>query len=132
MSGLPSTRCASVRTVPLSPLTKPRIPRDKAADIVAEAAVPFLPAVADESPDLIETGGVPGLGDQLGTGEIRIRLDVPRGRGIFERAAAFIPGQDCGEVEAEPVDMHLGNPVAQAVEDHAAHDRLIGVQRVPG
>ena len=28
--------------------------------------------------------------------------------------------------------MHLGDPVSQAVENHAAHDRLIGVQRVSG
>ena len=28
--------------------------------------------------------------------------------------------------------MHVGDPVPEAVEDHAAHDRLIGVQRVAG
>ncbi len=28
--------------------------------------------------------------------------------------------------------MHLGNPIPQAVEDHAAHDRLIGVQSIAG
>src|SRR6516225_12389916 len=28
--------------------------------------------------------------------------------------------------------MHVDDPVPQAVEDHAAHDRLIGVKCVPG
>ena len=37
-----------------------------------------------------------------------------------------------GEVEAETVDVHFPDPVPQAVEDHAPHDRLIGVQRVAG
>ena len=28
--------------------------------------------------------------------------------------------------------MHFGDPVPQAVHNHASHDRLIGVQRIPG
>ncbi len=53
-------------------------------------------------------------------------------RGIFERPTGFVARQDRGEVEAEAIDMHLRDPVPQAVEDHAPHDRLIGVQRVAG
>ena len=41
----------------------------KASDIVAESAVPLLPAVADEGPHLIEAGGVPRLSDQFGAGK---------------------------------------------------------------
>ena len=54
------------------------------------------------------------------------------GRGIFERTPGFVAGQDRSEVEAEPIDMHLSDPVAQAVEDHTAHDGMIGVKRVAG
>src|SRR5215472_14404405 len=28
--------------------------------------------------------------------------------------------------------MHLGNPIAETVNDHAPHDRLISVQRIAG
>src|SRR5262249_9118135 len=45
-------------------------------DVVAETAVPFLPRVADEGADLIESGGVPGFGDELRAGQQRVRLDV--------------------------------------------------------
>ena len=55
-------------------------------DVVAEPAVPFLPGVADEAADLIEPGGIPRLGDQLGAGEQRIRLDVPEDRRVGQRA----------------------------------------------
>ena len=43
---------------------------------------------------------------------------------------AFVARQDRRQVEPEPVDVHLGDPVAQAVLDQPAHDRLVGVERV--
>src|SRR5271166_6711250 len=57
----------------------------KAADVVPEPTIPLLPAIADEGPHLIETGGVPCLRDQFGAREDGVRLDVPENRGIFER-----------------------------------------------
>ena len=38
-------------------------------DIVTKPAVPFLPAVTEERADLVQAGGVPGFGDQLGVGK---------------------------------------------------------------
>ena len=52
-------------------------PLTNAADVVAEAAVPLDPAVADEAADLVQAAGVPGLGDQLRAGQDRVGLDVP-------------------------------------------------------
>src|SRR5208283_80816 len=111
---------------------RPTVAFDKAAYVVPEAAIPFLPIIAEEAPHLIETGSVPRLGDLFDAGEDGIRVDIPENRGAFERAAGFVPGQDRGEVEAEPIDVHMGDPVPCAVENHAAHDRLVGVQRVSG
>ena len=108
------------------------VPLDEAAHIVAESAVPFLPAVANEASHLIEAGRIPCLRNQFGAGEDGIRLDIPEHRGSFERAARFVSVENRGEVEAEPIDMHLSDPVSQAVENQAAHDRVVGVQRVPG
>ena len=123
MSGLPSSRVARRDTVPSSPL-------HEAAHVVAEPAVPLLPGVADEAADLIEAGRVPRFGDQLGAGQQRIRLDVPEHRRVRQRMARLVARQDRREIEAEAVDVHLGHPVAQAVLDQPAHDRLVGVQRV--
>ena len=44
--------------------------------------------------------------------------------------ARRVAGQDRRQVEAEAVDVHLLDPVAQAVHDHPADDRMIGVERV--
>ena len=38
--------------------------------------------------------------------------------------------QDRRQVEAEAVDVHLLDPVAQAVDDHPPDDRVVGVERV--
>ena len=67
--------------------TEPWSPFRNRAHVVAEPAVPLLPAVADEAPHLIETGGIPGLGDELGAGEERIRFNVPENRRIGQRTA---------------------------------------------
>ena len=45
-------------------------------------AVPLLPAVADEAADLVQPGGIPRLGDELGAGEHGVGLDVPEHRGF--------------------------------------------------
>ena len=110
--------------------TVPSSPRKKLAHVVAEPAVPLLPGVADEAADLIEAGGVPRLGDELRAGERRIRFDVPQDRRVGHRMARRIARQDRREVEAEAVHVHLLDPVAQAVDDHAADDRMVGVERV--
>ena len=50
--------------------------------------------------------------------------------GFGSRLAGLVARQDRREIEAEAVDMHLGHPVAQAVLDQPAHDRLVGIERV--
>jgi hypothetical protein len=107
-----------------------RLAAHEAAHVVAELAVPFLPAVADEAADLVQPGRVPGLGDQLDAGETGVRLDVPEHRRIAHRRAGLVAREDRGEIEPEAVDVHLLDPVAQAVDDQPAHDRMVAVQRV--
>jgi hypothetical protein len=40
--------------------------------------------------------------------------------------------QDRGEIEPEAVDVHRLHPVAEAVDDHPPHDRMVSVERVAG
>ena len=51
-------------------------------DIIAEALIPLPPTVAGEVPDLVESGGIPRLGDKparrddwLPSGLIQIAVD---------------------------------------------------------
>src|SRR5262249_3893332 len=108
----------------------PLVALDEAPDIVSESAVPFLPAVANEASYLIESGRIPRFRDELRAGQQRIRFDIPEDRRVGQRMTGRIAREDRREVETEPVDVHLGHPVAQAVLDHPAHDRLVGVQRI--
>src|SRR5262249_3672226 len=103
---------------------------EKSSDIVTKPAVPFLPTVSDEISDLVKTGRVPCLGDQLYVGENRIGLDVPENRRRLHRATALVARQDRCEIEAKPVDMHLAYPVAQAVEDQPSYDGFVGIERI--
>src|SRR5262249_35098036 len=109
---------------------RPVISLDKGANIVAELAVPFLPAIAVKTADLIKTCGIPGFGYQLDVGENRVGFDVPEDRRGRHRTALLFPRQDRGEIKAKPVDMHLAYPIAEAVEDQSPNDRFIRIQRV--
>ena len=80
-------------------------------------AVPFSPH-GREAPELVAVGlaDVPGLSDQLGLGDHRVLGDdVEEGGHLVE--TAFLAGQAGGQVEAEAVDAHFGQPVPQRVHD---------------
>src|SRR5262249_11692020 len=63
---------------------------EEAADVVAEAAVPFPPAVADESADLVEPGGIPRFGDELRPRQRGVRLDVPEHRRAWHHVSRLV------------------------------------------
>ncbi len=52
-------------------------------------------------------------------------------RRVLQKLAGLPAGQNRGQVEAKSVDVHLGHPVAQAVEDEVAHHRMVTVEGVP-
>src|SRR2546423_14046175 len=103
---------------------------EKAANVVPKSPVQFLPAIADEVPDLIEAGGVPGFGNQLDIGEDGVGFDIPKNRWRRHRPAILVTSKDRGEIKAKAVDMHLAHPIAEAVEDQSPDNRLVGVQGV--
>ena len=41
-----------------------------------------------------------------------------------------IARQDRRQIKAEAIDVHFLDPVAQAIDNHPPHDRMIGIQRV--
>src|ERR1700730_16543733 len=90
------------------------------ADCVPERVVPFGPARRKPA-DLIASGpAIPRLGDQLHLGEPGILAYR------FEKAALGFEAvrfarENRAEIEAETVDAHLADPIAQAVGDHLDH-----------
>ena len=95
---------------------------------VAVAVVPLAPR-RREAADLVAVhAGVPRLGDQLHVPQHRVLAD---GGDEVPGQVDAVPGagQRRREVEAEAVDVHLGDPVAQRVEDHPQRRR---VRRVDG
>ena len=44
--------------------------------------------------------------------------------------AGRIARKDRRKIEAEAIDVHLCYPVAQTIQDHPAHDRMIGLEGV--
>ena len=107
------------------------VPRQKSRTRVAVLSVPFRPQrrkVADLIPAFAD---IPRFRDQLHLADHRILLNQ-----IEERRQPIdvvqLAGERRGEVEPESVDVHLENPVPQAVHDQLQHMRVTHVQRVAG
>src|SRR5208337_2470645 len=69
-------------------------PPEKTAHVIAEASVPFLPTVADETADLVKAGGIPSFRNQLGSRQNRVRLDVPQHGRVGQDLARRIARED--------------------------------------
>lgn len=81
------------------------------SDIIAELAIPFSPAcIGGEGPHLVETGGVPCLGNDLGIAQDRIFGDHLDHRRVGQEMSRGVAAEDGGEVKAEAVNVHLYNP----------------------
>ena len=50
---------------------------EEVADIVAKPAIPFLPAIPDKTPYLLQSRGISRRGDNFASGKRSIRLDIP-------------------------------------------------------
>ena len=107
------------------------LPAPEVAHDVAVDAVPLRP-LHGEVADLVAAGpDVPGLGDELDLREDGVLVDR-----VEERRQAVdvveLARQGAGQVEAEPVDVALDDPVAQRVHDQPQRARVDDVERVAG
>ena len=98
---------------------------------VAVAAVPLGPQDREVADLVAALADVPRLGDQLDPAHHRVLVDqVEEGRQPVDLVEAA--GQGRGQVEAEAVDVHLLDPVAQRVHDQGQHLGMAGVEGVAG
>ena len=97
----------------------------EAPHAVAKRAIPFRPARRELSETKAVGTRVPGLGDELDVRQDWVLLDdFEEGTRLLSRHAAH---EHWREVEAKAVDVHVFDPVAQAVGDESHRAR---VQRV--
>src|SRR6266403_2865120 len=75
-----TVNCGATEQAVSKPSDRAVLPAEKAPHIVSEPPVPLFPTVADEVAYLVEAGRVPRLGDELGSGEGRVRFNVPQYR----------------------------------------------------
>ena len=96
---------------------------------VAVLPVPLRPQ-GREVAHLVAAGAdVPRLGDELDLADHRVLLhEVEEHRQPVD--VVELPGQGGREVEPEPVDVHLGDPVPQRVHDQLQGVRIADVERV--
>ena len=106
-------------------------PRQKSRTRVAVLAVPLRPQGGEVADLVAALADVPRLGDELHLADDRVLLDQVEERGEPVDLVE-LPGQGGGQVEAEPVDVHLGHPVAQRVHDQLQAVRVADVEAVPG
>ena len=116
---------------PAGELAQRRLAAPEVANGVAVGAVPLRPQ-RREVADLVAAGpDVPGFRDQLDLAHDRVLLHELEERGqpvdVVELAC-----ERGGQVEPEPVDVHLGHPVAQRVHDQLQRVRVADVEGVPG
>ncbi len=79
-----------------------RVAPPEPPDVVAITAVPVRPAaLPGKCPDLVEPGGIPGLGDQLGVAEQRVLGDPLDDRRLDQHVAVPVAAQDRGQIESE-------------------------------
>ena len=91
------------------------------ADGVAILAVPLRPQRGEAADVVAAVADVPGFGDELDLGDQRILLNDVEEAGELVHCVE-LARQRRGEVEAEPVDVHVRDPVPQRI-----HDELQGV-----
>ena len=105
-------------------LTPPEV-----AHLVAVLPVPLGPS-GRESAHLIARE-VPRFRDELHRREDGILMDQVEERTV-DVLVPGLPGERGRQVEAEPVDMHVSDPVPQGIHNEAKSGRMADIQAVPG
>ena len=105
------------------------VPSDELADSVSVMVVPFAPAPAGESSDLVCAATVPRLCNDFRVAEHRVFGDSCGERAACHQKTLLVSGEFRGKVKAESVNVHLKHPVAQTFDDEVGDN---GVVRVHG
>ena len=86
--------------------------------------------MAGEGADLVGPRGIPGFGNELRLPQYRVFRDLGKQGRVSHDRAVLVASHDGGEVEAEPVHVHLHHPVGKAVDDELAHNGVVAIDRI--
>src|SRR5215472_1367981 len=103
---------------------------DKAANGVAVPPVPFCPTIPREVADLVEPGGIPGLGYDFGVSQGVLQFNVPDNWWIEHGQPILVATQNDGFSEAETVNVYYCHPELEGVDDELLRDGMIAVDGV--
>src|SRR5262245_14259908 len=96
---------------------------------IAIGRVPFRPQHGKVADLVAARAEIPWLGNELHSRNNRVLLDD-----VEERAKTVdvveLTRQSGGQIEAKPVDVHLGDPITQAVHDQLQNPRMSHVERI--
>ena len=108
-----------------------RITPDKISDAVPKMAVPLSPLIRSrEGTDLVESGSVPCLRNQLSLGQNRVVSKGFQKRRALHRLSVLIARENRGLIKSEAVHMIIDHPVAQAVQDMLANNDVVAVHGI--
>ena len=96
---------------------------------IAKTVVPFQPAARKRADLVAARTNVPGLGNQLDLRQHRVLRHGGK-KCTVGLEAVVAPAKHGCQVEAKAIDMHVADPVAQAVHHQLQDARLADVQRV--
>src|SRR5690606_3369775 len=103
----------------------------EATNVVAETIVPFEERFRKVAELIAALADVPWLRDQDAIAEYGIGRDLAQERRLAIEPP-FIATKHGREVEAEAVDARMANEMAERIEDHPPHGKVVAGQRVAG
>ena len=106
------------------------IASNESANVIAEAVVPFAPSAARKRPHVVAPACIPRLRDYFCLGKNRIDGNQICERRKWKRFAGLSAAQNRSQVEAETIDVHFLNPIAQTLQNKEHHIRMIAVECV--
>src|SRR5262245_51811723 len=100
-------------------------------DAIAKLIIELRPARGEPTELIATRPKIPRFGDQLDLAEDRVlAYRIKKTAALIE--AMRLAAERCCQIEAETVDMHLLDPVAQAVHDQLQDAGVAEIERVAG
>src|SRR5262249_34452719 len=81
---------------------------------------------------LVEAARVPRFRNQFRSGQHWVCLNVPDYRWVIHRMPHLVARENRSEVKAKSIDVHLLDPVTEAIKNHPPDDRMVRIQGVAG
>ena len=103
---------------------------EKPTHCITEFIIPAAPSSAWETSHVISSTGIPWFGNNLAVMQYRIFRNSTRQKRNSKDIPIFATAKLAGQVKTETINMHLQNPVTQAVQNKLNNNRVICIYRI--